>query len=145
MQDTASFFKVLADETRLRVLWLLFNHRELCVCDILAALDVTQSKVSRHLATLRHAGLVSDRKDGLWSYYALRPVDDALVAAQLEALRASLARRADAAALLDRLHSWLAAKNRNASCTENGACASSSATTRTRAPRARSAPRRGRR
>ena len=78
MRDAAQFFKVLADEARLKILWLLFNHRELCVCDIMAALDITQSKASRHLGTLRHAGLVSDRKDGLWSYSALRPVDDEL-------------------------------------------------------------------
>jgi ArsR family transcriptional regulator, arsenate/arsenite/antimonite-responsive transcriptional repressor len=44
MKDAAQFFKVLADEARLKMLWLLFNHRELCVCDIMAALEITQSK-----------------------------------------------------------------------------------------------------
>jgi ArsR family transcriptional regulator len=122
VQDAARFFKVLADDTRLQVLWLLFNHRELCVCDLLAALDVTQSKVSRHLATLRHAGLVRDRKDGLWSYYALQPVADPLAAAQLASLRAQLARRPEARALLQRLHAWLATKQRGASCVPDGAC-----------------------
>jgi DNA-binding transcriptional ArsR family regulator len=44
------------------MLWLLFNHEELCVCDIMEALGITQSKASRHLSTLRHAGLVTDRR-----------------------------------------------------------------------------------
>jgi hypothetical protein len=54
LKETARFFKVLADEARLKMLWLLFNHRELCVCDIMAALEITQSKASRHLAALRN-------------------------------------------------------------------------------------------
>ena len=71
MKDAAQFFKVLADEARLKIIWLLFHHEELCVCDVMAALGITQSKASRHLATLKHAGLATDRKDGLWSHYAL--------------------------------------------------------------------------
>jgi len=51
MKDAAHFFKALADEARLKIIWLLFHHDELCVCDIMAALAVTQSKASRHLAT----------------------------------------------------------------------------------------------
>ena len=61
MKETARFFKVLADEARLQMLWLLFNRRELCVCDIMAVLEITQSKASRHLAALRNAGLATDR------------------------------------------------------------------------------------
>lgn len=123
MRDTAQFFKVLADEARLKMLWLLFNHQELCVCDIMAALAITQSKASRHLSTLRHADLVTDRKQGLWSYYALRPVDNALVREHLDLLKLSLARRPDAAALLAKLHEWLTAKKRGAVCAPAGACA----------------------
>ncbi|MDE2291524.1 MAG: metalloregulator ArsR/SmtB family transcription factor [Elusimicrobia bacterium] len=63
-------FRAFADETRLRILHLL-SLRELCVCDIQAALRLPQSKVSRHLATLRRAGLVLDRKEGLWRHYRL--------------------------------------------------------------------------
>ena len=103
MKDAAQFFKVLADEARLKMLWLLFNHQELCVCDIMAALEITQSKASRHLSTLRHATLVTDRKEGLWSYYALNPVDDELVREQLAVLRTSLAKRSDAGRLLAKL------------------------------------------
>ena len=116
MRAAARFFKVLADEARLEILWLLFNHRELCVCDIMAALEITQSKASRHLGTLRHAGLVSDRKDGLWHHYALRPAGEALARRHLEVLRANLASRPDAPALLARLRRGLRAKNRGAAC-----------------------------
>ena len=120
MKDAAEFFKALSDEARLQILWLLFNHRELCVCDIMETLDITQSKASRHLITLRHAGLVTDRKEGLWSYYQLRPVEDALAKRHLQVLRTTLAQRADAASLLCKLHDWLEAKNRGAECAKDG-------------------------
>ena len=120
MKDVAQLFKVLADEARLQMLWLLFNNQELCVCDIMETLGITQSKASRHLATLRHAGLVTDRKVGAWSYYSLRRVENDLVRAQLDALRASMATHARAAAILDVLHTWLRAKKRGA-CVTDGA------------------------
>lgn len=122
MKEAAQFFKVLADDARLKILWLLFNHRELCVCDIMAALAITQSKASRHLGTLRHARLVTDRKDGLWSYYALSPVEDGLARRHLDVLRETLAARRDAAALLGKLHAWLEEKDRGAVCAEGSAC-----------------------
>jgi ArsR family transcriptional regulator len=65
-------FKAFADETRLRVLHLL-TRGELCVCDIMDALRLPQSKVSRHLAYLRDSGLVQVRRDGLWKHYSLAP------------------------------------------------------------------------
>jgi ArsR family transcriptional regulator, arsenate/arsenite/antimonite-responsive transcriptional repressor len=99
MKDTAQFFKVLADEARLKILWLLFSNDELCVCDIMAALKITQSKASRHLSTMRNAGLVQGRKEGLWSYYKLKPVSDEFVKEQLDLLKTSLAKRHDAGAL----------------------------------------------
>jgi ArsR family transcriptional regulator, arsenate/arsenite/antimonite-responsive transcriptional repressor len=120
VRDAAQFFKVLADEARLKMLWLLFNQQELCVCDIMAALDITQSKASRHLSTLRHADLVIDRKDGLWSYYALRPAEDALAREHLKLLKASLGRMPDAALLLTRLQTCLQAKKSGSGCVQNG-------------------------
>lgn len=116
MRDIARFFKVLGDEARLQMLWLLLNHRELCVCDIMEALGITQSKASRHLATLRHAGLVVDRKEGAWSYYSLCPVDDALERAQLEALWERLGEQPDAARVLAELRGWLERKERGETC-----------------------------
>ncbi len=107
MRDIARFFKTLADESRLQILWLLSRHEELCVCDIIEALQVTQSKVSRHLTHLKYAGLVTDRKAGAWSHYSLCPVTNELERAQLEALLASMSQHPAAAAVLQRLQAWL--------------------------------------
>jgi len=70
VQNSVELFKALADETRLRILNLLIRG-ELCVCDIMAVLDIGQSKASRHLAYLRNVGLVDDRRSGVWMYYTL--------------------------------------------------------------------------
>ncbi|MFH0981984.1 MAG: metalloregulator ArsR/SmtB family transcription factor [Planctomycetota bacterium] len=70
MRHSAELFKALADETRLRILHLLVRG-ELCVCDIMTVLGIGQSKTSRHLAYLRNAGLVHDRREGVWMYYTL--------------------------------------------------------------------------
>jgi len=121
MKDAAQFFKVLADEARLKIIWLLFHHEELCVCDIMAALGITQSKASRHLATLKHAGLVTDRKEGLWSHYALRPAQDELAKSHLTLLRRSLADRPDAASLLKTLHRRLDGKQPGMACAKAAA------------------------
>jgi ArsR family transcriptional regulator len=67
------FFPALADPTRLRCLLLLAGEGELCVCELTHALDESQPKISRHLATLREAGIVSDRREGLWIHYRLNP------------------------------------------------------------------------
>jgi len=69
MRTTAQIFKALSDETRLRIMSLLIEGRELCVCDIMAVLKLPQSTVSRHLSYLRNAGLVSGRRQGVWMYY----------------------------------------------------------------------------
>jgi len=71
MKDPVNVFKALADETRLRILALLLTEQELCVCDIIAALQLPQSTISRHLAYLRKAGMVNDRRCGLWMYYSV--------------------------------------------------------------------------
>jgi ArsR family transcriptional regulator len=111
MKKAALFFKVLADEARLKMLWLLFNHRELCVCDFMAVLEITQSKASRHLRTLYNAGLVDDKRAGLWIYYSLRPAADAFVRAHLETLRSCLANQQEVVDILQKLEAWLAQKD----------------------------------
>jgi ArsR family transcriptional regulator, arsenate/arsenite/antimonite-responsive transcriptional repressor len=116
MKETAAFFKVLADEARLKMLWLLFNHTELCVCDFIEALAITQSKASRHLRILYRAGLVTDRREGLWVYYAISPLKDGLAKEQMEMLRSYLARRSDAAQLLKRLSDWFRRKGGETRC-----------------------------
>ncbi|AFV00401.1 metalloregulator ArsR/SmtB family transcription factor [Simiduia agarivorans] len=66
-------FKLLADDTRLTTLLLIHAEGELCVCELTCALLESQPKVSRHLALLRNAGLLLDRKQGQWVYYRLNP------------------------------------------------------------------------
>jgi ArsR family transcriptional regulator len=103
------------------VLWLLFNRRELCVCEVMAVLEITQSKASRHLAALRHIGIAKDRKDGLWSYYSLCAPADELAKNHLKLLRSTLTKHPDAKLLLEKLSMWLKEKNRGASCINNRA------------------------
>ena len=74
MKDLVSIFKALSDETRLRILKLL-EHGELCVWDIVAAFDMIQPKVSFHLATLKSAGFVKDRREGKWMHYKIDDSD----------------------------------------------------------------------
>ena len=73
MISAENFFIALADPTRLRCLLLLTAEGELCVCELTHALDESQPKISRHLAMLREAGIVSDRREGLWIHYRLNP------------------------------------------------------------------------
>ena len=63
--------KILSDETRLRILMLLTQGEELCVCQLTAVLKLSQPKISRHLAIMREAKLLQDRKAGLWVFYRL--------------------------------------------------------------------------
>ena len=69
--NPVQLFKCLADETRLKCLLLLQAEGELCVCELTSALDLSQPKVSRHLAQLRDCGILSGRREGQWVYYAL--------------------------------------------------------------------------
>ncbi|RRQ21020.1 metalloregulator ArsR/SmtB family transcription factor [Thiohalobacter thiocyanaticus] len=69
--DPDAFFAALAHPLRLRALLLLQGEGELCVCELTHALDVSQPMISRHLAQLRQAGVVSDRRQGQWVYYRL--------------------------------------------------------------------------
>jgi len=71
MKVVTQVFKSLSDSTRVRIVWLLQAGGELCVCDVMEVLGLPQSTVSRHLAYLRNAGLVSDQRKGVWMYYRL--------------------------------------------------------------------------
>jgi ArsR family transcriptional regulator len=70
MRETVKAFKVLSDETRLRMLNLLLE-RECCVCEVMQALEISQSKASRGLSALYDAGFLKLKKDGLWSLYSI--------------------------------------------------------------------------
>ena len=66
----SKFFKALSDEKRIRILKLL-TVREMCVCELMIALDTTQPNLSHHIKILENQGLVNRRKEGKWAYYSL--------------------------------------------------------------------------
>jgi ArsR family transcriptional regulator len=68
-----NYFKSLSDETRLRCVMLLHKEGALCVCELTAALELSQPKISRHLAQLRQNGLLVDSRIGQWVYYKINP------------------------------------------------------------------------
>ena len=70
MRETIKAFKALSDETRLRILNLLLE-RECCVCEVMQALDISQTRASRNLAALYDAGFLKLRKHGFWSLYSI--------------------------------------------------------------------------
>lgn len=70
MRDLVKAFKALSDETRLRIMALLLE-RECCVCEVMQALNVSQTRASRNLGILYDAGFLKLRKDGLWSLYSI--------------------------------------------------------------------------
>ena len=70
MRDAVKAFKALSDETRLRILNLLME-RECCVCEVMQALEISQTRASRNLSALYEAGFLRLRKDGLWSVYSI--------------------------------------------------------------------------
>ncbi len=73
VEQLAEVFKALGDVTRLRILALLAEKGELCVCEIVPALEAPQSTVSHHLATLKYAGLVRQRRESQMIFYSLTP------------------------------------------------------------------------
>ena len=122
MKELLSVFKALSDETRLRIIKLL-EQGELCVCDITAALDMVQPKVSFHLSTLKEAGLIKDRKSGKWIHYSLSDAD-----LFRRMLMVSVCEKADGALVEDdrkRLTNFLKKKRAGADCatSKNKACA----------------------
>jgi len=71
MRQLIKVFKALSDETKLRILKILQERDELCVCEIMQALNISQSRASRNLGILKNAGFVIDRRDGLWIHHSL--------------------------------------------------------------------------
>jgi ArsR family transcriptional regulator len=98
-----TYFKALADTTRLRILGLLLTG-EVCVCHIHESLRIPQPKASRHLAYLRKAGLVQVRREGLWMHYGLAELPDPVLQALTETLRHALVHVEAVHKDADRLH-----------------------------------------
>lgn len=111
MKQVSRSFKALADETRLRILALL-SEGELCVCDMVAVLQLPQSTVSRHLSYLKNAGWVVDRRQGLWVHYRLANAAAPLQELLLASLPRQLAVLPQAQADLKQLRRRLGAKAR---------------------------------
>ncbi|MCJ7426588.1 MAG: metalloregulator ArsR/SmtB family transcription factor [Dehalococcoidales bacterium] len=70
MQDLIKTMKALSDETRLRILNVLLE-RECCVCEVMQALDISQSRASRNLGILEDAGFLTAKRDGVWTVYSV--------------------------------------------------------------------------
>ena len=71
--DQADFFKCLSDPTRLDILKLILVRKNVCVCEITEQLQLSQPKISRHLALLRNFSILLDERKGQWVYYRLNP------------------------------------------------------------------------
>jgi ArsR family transcriptional regulator len=112
MKHEARFFKSLADETRLQILWLLMVREELCVCDIMGVIGITQSKASRHLRYLYNLGLVTDRREGLWMYYRIAVPSGSWQEKQVRLLAEMLQDQPAARVLKERLDQWLQSKGK---------------------------------
>jgi len=90
MRDFAKLFKALSDETRLRILKVLLE-RECCVCEVMQALGISQSRASRNLGILEDAGFIRSRREGLWIVYSInKQTMNNYVASLIEVLRGSL-------------------------------------------------------
>ena len=122
MRTLSETFKALGDETRLRILAVILLRGEACVCDIEAILGITQSKASRHMRYLRGAGLVIDRRRGVWLHYRLDPDLDPARRQLVERLPALLGEAA-MADLRRRLDRWLEMKACQDACCGPGASA----------------------
>jgi len=84
--DRELFFRALADRTRLRIISLI-GDQEVCVCFFVEILKTNQPKISRHLAYLRRAGIVSARREGIWMHYRLSTPKDENAARVLQEVR----------------------------------------------------------
>ena len=113
MKAIAQTYKALGDETRLRIMALLLNRQELCVCDIMAALELPQSTISRHLSYLRNAGLVVDRRQGKWMYYKIKGEGVGEASLLFDLLSVTLLKSGQAAQDQSSLKKYLATKKTN--------------------------------
>ncbi len=114
MRTTVDIFKSLADETRLRLLLLLQGRAELCVCDLMHALDMKQSTVSRHLAYLKKNGWLQDRRGGVWMYYSLRKDLSPLLQSELVLIISTLSNTQICRSDQERLNAYLETKDHSA-------------------------------
>lgn len=112
--DPVTFFKNLAEETRLSILMMISLETELCVCEFVHAMDLSQPKISRHLAQLRTHGLLTDRKVGKWVFYSIA---NDLPQWQKDSLSLCVENNKDyIKPIQDKLHEWGSRPNRQQAC-----------------------------
>ena len=90
MNPVTQVMSALSDATRLRAIRLLWDGEEHCVCELMKRLGATQSRMSRHMAVLKNAGLVVDRRDAQWVRYRRNPALGRTLAAIVDAAVAAL-------------------------------------------------------
>lgn len=115
MKILSEFFKIISDETRLRILMVL-SQKELCVCEICEILQESQPKISRHLSKLRDAGLVRDNRNGQWVFYSI----DLSETAELEIIEIIAKNRVDYQILNDDLERLAERINQKKLCIREG-------------------------
>jgi len=118
MRTLTHVFKALSDETRLQMLGLLLKEGELCVCDFVEVLEISQSKASRHLRHLVNAGLLDDRRESIWVYFRIVDEPGTVQTGVIEMLPALLDGQIPLA-LFERLAEWRRSKEHaGGSCKE---------------------------
>jgi ArsR family transcriptional regulator, arsenate/arsenite/antimonite-responsive transcriptional repressor len=90
MEQLVQMYKALSEDMRLRIMMLLMQG-ELCVCDLMAIFEQPQSKVSRHLAYLKHSGLIKGKRVGTWMHYSIKEPLDTTIDAQLAFMKQQFA------------------------------------------------------
>lgn len=105
MENIALIFQSLDDATRLRIMALLLEKEELCVCDLVEVLQLPQSTVSRQLSLLKNAGWLKDRRKGVWIHYSINRSPGAIQQFLIPVLRNFLPATEAAGKDLERLRS----------------------------------------
>jgi ArsR family transcriptional regulator, arsenate/arsenite/antimonite-responsive transcriptional repressor len=91
MEQLVQMYKALSEDMRLRIMMLLIQG-ELCVCDLMTIFEQPQSKVSRHLAYLKHSGLIQGKRVGTWMHYSIKEPLDITIDAQLAFMKQQFGR-----------------------------------------------------
>ncbi len=86
IETLSSQFKAFSEPVRLRILYLLLEREEVCVCDLVESLDLTQSVVSRHLAYLKNNDLITARREGTWVHYKIKSTQPDIISQLLNNL-----------------------------------------------------------
>ncbi|NLI14267.1 ArsR/SmtB family transcription factor [Pelotomaculum propionicicum] len=90
LNKSEEIFRALADRTRIRIIRLLLHSSDACVSELMDALRLPQYSISRHLSILRHAGLVDERREGIWKYYYLVAKPPGFTEHLMEAIRSGI-------------------------------------------------------